>query len=135
MNNFKSAKAFGDDLRKQGQQLVQQAARQRQKEVARRLLQKILAGHPEDTGHSKSNWRASLGEPDYTVSDAILSEADQLAALEQVLDQLDKAPPNTTVYLSNGVHYVPILEHGHSDKAPEGFIALAIESVKDGGTP
>lgn len=133
MKYNRTAVDFGKTLATIARERMGDALRQKQKQTARELLQKILQGHPTDTGYSKSNWRASLHTPDFTTIDTIMSEADQMAALEHVLSKLDEAPPNSTLYLCNGVSYVSILENGHSSKAPEGFIALAIESVKSGG--
>jgi hypothetical protein len=131
MTIHKTAKGFGDSLRKRAQETVRAAAIAEQKQVARALWEKILSRTPVASGHAVANWRASLNEPDGTVTsstDTTLRWGD----LEAVLTQLDSAPLGSVVYISNGVHYIGILEHGHSTQSPEGFFQLAIEEVLNG---
>jgi hypothetical protein len=99
--------------------------------VARRIalgvFSDLLFRTPVDTGRARSNWKISVGSPDFSVLEALGSAADstllQVATAEQVLYRFRG---NQVIYITNGLPYIERLNEGWSQQAPAGFVEAAV---------
>ena len=77
------------------------------------------------TGHARANYVPSVGEPHLDESDSN-SNADHESGVAAVLRyKLEDGP----LFESNNVPYLPMLDLGHSKRAPAGFIETAIDQA------
>ena len=89
----------------------------------------LTKANPVDTTWSRANWIVSIGSPitrpaasKGNVGAAI---ADQSASLSRLLVyKLNQG----TIFIQNGVPYVPRLNEGHSKQAAAGWIERAIDA-------
>jgi hypothetical protein len=94
-------------------------------EAATLLYEEIVGGNPVDTGFSSSNWNISLTEPDHTVN----GERDPKITYTPPPAVVPSNPDLESIFVANGVPYVPFLEEGTSQQAPSGFIRIASERI------
>ena len=88
-------------------------------------------GTPVDTGWARNNWIPSIGESvDEPVGDR---ETDvQSAARAQAEGEAEVLKYNVsrgTIYVSNNVPYISLLNDGHSSQQPAGFVQRSIEKA------
>ena len=89
-------------------------------------LDKLVDRSPVRSGQFKANWTVSIGEPDAGVIEARDKDgAETKARGAAVLHgyPVGSFPP---VYIQNNVSYASELEHGKSDQAPQGMLALTV---------
>jgi hypothetical protein len=92
---------------------------------------------PVLTGHARSNWQTSIGDPAQGVihgtGEATLTgqpqSADEKAASDRVLQEYVQTPDLERVYVTNNVHYIRLLNDGSSQKAPAGIVEVAIAAT------
>lgn len=88
----------------------------------------LIAATPVDTGWARANWVPSIGAPATATAgspEAVSTaqqEAGQAAVLAFKLAQ-------GTLYVSNNVPYIGVLNYGRSQQAPAGFIERAVEQA------
>ena len=94
------------------------------RKVALDLLRGVVLDTPVDTGRARANWQVSLGRP-------AVGEIEHASGNEQVAAEAAIAPGTPTImaaqgdvsiYLTNNVPYILVLEDGHSGQAPEGMV-------------
>ncbi len=84
---------------------------------------------PVDTGNAANNWVLSVGRPFTGLSGSreSPSSAAQDAGDERIRDyDIGKDGP---IYLRNNVLYLQFLDEGHSQQAPAGFVAAALQTA------
>lgn len=78
-------------------------------------------GTPVQTGHARANWVPSIGAPFVgEVSGAATHDAAVVSLMRYVLEQ-------GSLWVSNNVPYINMLNLGHSKQAPSGFVEAAID--------
>ena len=93
------------------------------RKIALDLYAEIIRRTPVDTGRARANWNLSINSPNTSLSNSLVPSTINLTA--KSLSNL----PN--VYIANGLPYVRELEFGRSDQAPNGFIRLSIQKIKN----
>ena len=99
--------------------------------VARKLALDIfgdvLARTPVDTGRARSNWKVSIGAPDFTELETLGNGigADGLQVL-QARHILQGFRGNAVIYITNGLPYIERLNEGWSKQAPAGFVEASV---------
>jgi hypothetical protein len=87
----------------------------------------LLASTPVDTGRARSNWKVSVGAPDFTqlesLGDGPGAESIQFLSAQA---RLYRYRANRPVYITNGLPYIERLNEGWSQQAPAGFVEAAI---------
>lgn len=80
---------------------------------------------PVDTGFARSSIRASLDSMPQ-IDPNLRGDPDQTYGLEMssILLTINSAKPGQTIYIGWTANYIPFLEWGHSDQAPNGFIGV-----------
>ena len=89
---------------------------------------------PKDTGRAAASWDVSLDQPGDSVQpegSRFSTEAAVTAAQQHghgLAGELT-ASPYRVIWLFNNVPYIIALEHGHSQQAPNGMVALTVADL------
>lgn len=92
------------------------------KKISSDLHADIMRRTPVDTGRARANWFRSAGQP----SDEVLPEGNYG---EPSIDESIVIDGSEPVFIVNNLPYIEALENGHSQKAPFGMVALALENL------
>ena len=89
---------------------------------------------PKDTGRAAASWDVSLDNPGDSVQpegSRFSKEAAVMAARQHGLGLAGKltANPWRVIWLFDNVPYIIPLEHGHSQQAPNGMVALTVADL------
>ncbi len=84
---------------------------------------RIVLNTPIDTGKARGNWYPSLGAPDMSVSESARGSGVSIGRIQSFV----KSSTNPgTVYLTNSLPYIDLLDGGWSGQAPQGFTNKSI---------
>lgn len=96
--------------------------------------QALVISTPVDTGRARSNWRVSSGAPSSDTREAYApgkagstGGANATAALAQGREAI-MADRSGTIYISNNLPYIGVLNDGSSAQAPAGFVEIAVQT-------
>lgn len=112
--------------------------RQKAQEQLIKLSAEVVFGvfdrTPVRTGRARSNWVASLGQP--LVQDVIepvlgRPSVNILKSRAKIQRLLPQNKLGSMLWLSNNVHYIYQLEHGHSNQAPYGMVTFTLNDVME----
>lgn len=101
--------------------------------LSQNTYREIVENTPVDTGHAVSNWILSKNKPfpDVVGSKTAVNHRKSLDSLSEIQNYKVK---DGSIFLTNNVNYVPILNAGSSTQAPAGFVQIgmdrAIEKTK-----
>jgi hypothetical protein len=90
------------------------------KATAFELFSQVIQKTPVRTGRARANWNITTGSPDNSVNSS--TSTGSYPDLE-----LEGFP---SVFISNGLHYIPDLENGKSKQAPAGIFNPAIAAAR-----
>lgn len=109
----------------------------------------IVSRTPYETGTARANWNPSVGAPDLTVKpkqryvqfagEAISETAADTARedAEKVFGPLRESKQLDSLYISNALDYISILEEGRnesagrgSNQAPNGMVLLSLQKAE-----
>lgn len=93
------------------------------------LLRDVVLMTPVRTGRARGSWNGSIGQPDFTVSQAVDSTG-QLT-LAKLVTVFASAPAGIW-WLASGLPYIRALEYGHSQQAPGGMVRIAVARFNQG---
>ena len=101
--------------------------------VALAVHREVVLGTPVDTGKARSNWQVSVGVPaPHTIPPyapgsklGLAEAANAQAALAQGVSALAGYGSPTTIWITNNVHYIGILNTGSSAQAGAFFVQTA----------
>lgn len=105
------------------EQRIQQRLQRFVKNIVLAAYYTLVDRSPIDTGRFSSNWQLGVGDINRTTTDATTVPA--LSVPDIALGQ--------TVYLTNSLPYAVRLEHGWSDQAPQGIVAITAAELRHGG--
>ncbi len=98
------------------------------KEATEGITKELINTTPVDTGFARSNWIPSTGEPVPTVAgvrdSSGIDHGPQVTGLREI--SMSYKISKGTVYISNKVPYITILNTGTSTQAPRAFVQKAI---------
>ena len=132
---------FATRMKKRGRQIEGSAARIT-RAAATRALKALVKGTPVDKGVARSNWRVGIGSPSRSIiqayapgkklgvsetanaNAAIAAGVAKIGAVAGVRGRVGGVA--STIYISNSVPYINLLNGGSSAQAPIGFIQIAI---------
>ena len=91
------------------------------------LWRMVSEGTPVDTGRARASW---MLDTDWSAWQ--LPEGDYRDAIEANIGAVVSSLPESDRYcLVNNLEYIEALEEGHSQHAPNGFVALALAAFSD----
>lgn len=127
MPRGKSAREFIADLKKFGN-----ATREQAEVIFRKITidldRRVVLGTPVDTGRARGNWFATIGTPSAAVNDAARDKSGG-GAIAAATSTAMSAELGTTVWLTNNLPYILMLENGSSQQAPEGMADRNVQAV------
>ncbi len=91
------------------------------RKIALELYDGITAKTPVDTGRAKGNWNLSAGKKNTKVN--VMAKGKQGVSLK-------KGDGEKPIYITNSLPYIYALEHGHSQKASAGMVAITVNEVR-----
>jgi hypothetical protein len=109
-----------------------------QKKIGFDLFRRIVSRTPVDTGRARASWNISLDHPDRTVAPEMAHPSMQTgdapsppagaARAGEAGGALASLKPGQfrPIWITNNLPYIERLEHGHSQQAPAGMVALSI---------
>jgi hypothetical protein len=121
-----SIKTFRRRMQRRGEQI--QAGMHRKGSVAAlRILSTVIPATPVDTGRARANWQTSIGAP---IRDAT-TQVDQsgTSTITKGRSVVESRPAGSTIYITNNVPYIELLNQGYSRQAPANFVLIAIRAA------
>jgi len=104
------------------------------KKIGFDLFRRIIVKTPWKTGRARASWTIAVNEPDRTVMPEgnyrVAQSNPEGMASAKGNAALAKLQPYEPVWISNNLPYIEALEQGHSQKAPEGMVGLAIQETE-----
>lgn len=93
-------------------------------------MTRLIEKTPVDTGRAKNNWNLAKGAPETTNLPAGDYSKSGSVAIVEAAGNAGKMQAGDTLYLTNGLPYIPPLENGHSKQAPAGMIGLTVAELR-----
>ena len=121
-----SVNAFNMDLNRLAKDLGIETDKVVRK-VTFQLWNGITLKTPVDTGRAKGNWNMSVGRKDTSTNDNATSTPQGQPAKKPFLI---KGSGVSVIYITNSLPYIYALEHGHSQKASAGMVAVTVNEVR-----
>ncbi len=97
------------------------------RKIALELYDGVTKKTPVDTGRAKGNWNMSVGRKDISVNNSATSTPQGQSAKRPILI---KGAGEKPIYITNSLPYIYALEHGHSQKASAGMVAITVNEVR-----
>lgn len=96
------------------------------------LFTAVIRDTPVDTGRLRSNWRCSIGNPNYDEQSDVSKGG--VAAIQETMSTVDLMEMDETIILCNNLPYAYRIEYeGYSrEKSPQGMVrrnAIRINSL------
>lgn len=100
------------------------------KALALEVTANLIETTPVATGFARANWIPSIGSPvtDIDGDHTSVSVSAQQEGIAQVLTYTIDAGD---LFVSNNVPYIGMLDLGHSNQAPAGFVEAALQKAQD----
>lgn len=85
----------------------------------------LVLATPVDTGRARANWLPSINKPrTVKLKRGDKSGSGALAKAQRLVSEIQLGD---TFYISNNLEYIGVLNDGHSQQAPAGFVEKAIQ--------
>jgi hypothetical protein len=112
-------------------EIIEEAAKDRVKEIAGYALQQVVVSSPVDQGAFKAGHRVSINGDDLSFDPEASDEGGQatISRGRSIIDSITS--PFVEVVIQNNAPYAERLESGWSQQAPTGVYANAINSTKE----
>lgn len=118
-----SLRKFADQVPEKHSAIVRKTAMQ--------VLRGVVMKTPVDTGRAKGNWSVTNGQP--TLMQVEGTDKTGNVTIRTGLSQILEAKPQLEIiWIQNNLPYIVPLEHGHSQQAAKGMLAVTIAEVKEG---
>lgn len=122
MSNF----TFSDDLKKFAAKADPNIV---VRKVAMDVFHRVIIRTPVDTGRARANWQASIGAPKEGELDSVNKIPVGVPGGSADLDQaliVDKHQGDDSIFLSNNLPYIEVLENGSSIQSPAGMVKVTL---------
>ncbi len=96
-------------------------------ETAILIDQTVVLATPVEFGGARANWLPSIGIP-ITEPTEDLDPSGQ-ATIAKGAAIIQSRAPGETVFISNNIHYIGLLNDGSSSQAPANFVQIAINTA------
>jgi hypothetical protein len=105
------------------------------KDVAMAVDEEVVRATPVDTGRARANWQMSLNEPAQGVlypqpQKPPTPESGAERSVAEGRDVLSQYKTGDTVYITNRLPYIGLLDAGHSAQAPANFVARSVQRAR-----
>lgn len=114
----------GAELRK-----IDDAADRLMKAVVIETLKRLVLKTPVDTGRARANWGLHRALVEATADEEAKDPTGQ-ATINIGFQDAKRFRVGDTVYIVNGLDYIPALEDGHSGQAPQGMVKVTVKEIE-----
>lgn len=97
------------------------------RKISMDLLADITLRSPVDTGRFRGAWVVGVNSPN--TSEPNTPDKVGIATITRGVSEIGSVRAGDKVNISNNVEYAVALEYGHSKKAPQGVVAVAINRI------
>jgi hypothetical protein len=98
-----------------------------QKKITFDMHGDIMRRTPVDTGRARANWFATVGQPSSELKDYKGVKSGDEVIPQPAQPELD-VDGTTDTYIINNLPYIKALDEGHSKRAPNGMVKLAMKA-------
>jgi len=91
-------------------------------------LRRLVNKTPVDTGRAKGNWQTTIGSVATGTNDT--TDPGGQKTISQGADTITGAPIFRPIAITNNLPYIVALEHGHSQQAPHGMLAITVSELE-----
>lgn len=137
------ATQFIKEIESIGEKAVQLIAKEAAGLAFTEVATRVMEATPVLTGRARGNWMCQSGEPANETTTQVagvshtgepLTEQEK-ARIKEAVNEFLNNPSAMALYLTNDLSYIVGLEHGNSQKAPAGMVAVsipaALEALRD----
>lgn len=108
--NAESLVRFNATMREWAVKVVPEQAHAVQTAIGLEALSRVVLRTPVDTGRARGNWQVTLGSP--ATSDRETLDPAGTTTINEGNQVVVGAPPFSTIFLTNNVPQIEVLEHG-----------------------
>lgn len=121
--------SFGEQIQAFASQTVPAKANLLKRKLALQALTRLVERTPVDTGRARGNWQVTLGDhlPDGPVDRLDPDGSGAIGQGSQAIAVVRRGEP---IWISNHLAYIEELEHGTSEQAPEGMLAVTMTELE-----
>ena len=119
-----------DDFARQMRQIeidLDQDVNKVKRKVALQALSNVVKATPVDTGRARGNWQAGNGFP--VLEELETEDKGGAVTIATGAATIADAQFDQTIFLSNNVPYIVVLDGGSSKQAPANFVNIALEQA------
>lgn len=91
--------------------------------------QVVTLATPVDTGRARSNWQAAIDGPASGIVAPLDKSGGAAMSRARAIIETYNARRNQEIHITNNVHYIKLLEDGHSAQAPSGMVTQAVQAA------
>jgi len=114
-----SSFSFSDDLMKFAQKAEPGVV---VRKVAMDVFKGVIMMTPVKSGRARGNWQTTIGTP----ATEELDTEDKNRGLVELGDVIDKHQGDDSIFLSNNVPYIEVLENGNETHRPVGMVKVTL---------
>lgn len=103
------------------------------KKIALDVFAGVVRKTPVDKGRARASWVIGVERPaDSPIlpEDTVFSAAEAQRYAQRELAGLSELKPFDTVFVSNSLPYIEVLEDGSSRQAPNGMVAVTLREIE-----
>jgi len=103
------------------------------KKISLQTFTGVVQKTPVDSGRARASWVIGIEKP---VNSPVLPENQEFDPQQaadfsfQEISELNNLGPESTVFISNSLPYIEVLEEGSSQQAPEGMVAITLFEIE-----
>ncbi len=109
--------------------LVKVEALSFKKKVAFQILEGVVNMTPVDTGRARGNWQVDLGDTPGTAERPL--DRSGTRTIQRGGTQIHASQLGDSIWISNPLPYMPLLEFGYSGQAPHGMLQVTLNNVEE----
>jgi len=119
-----SLKGFSKNMSRRAA-LVEQRMNEKVIRASIAVSQTVILSTPVDTGRARNNWFLSLDRPLLNPTEE--TDISGFARIDSNNTKVKSRKPGSgSVYITNNVHYIGLLNAGSSSQAPAGFVEKGV---------
>jgi len=107
---------------------IQDEAMTMLRKIVLEALRRLVMKTPVDTGRARGGWQVTIGSP--AEGQTGKQDKEGRETIAKGLPALKDFDPYQIVWISNNVDYIEFLEHGSSEQAPAGMLAITVEELR-----
>jgi hypothetical protein len=92
------------------------------RKVAMEVFTGVILMTPVKSGRARGNWQTSITTP----IEEEIDTKDQNRGLNELADIVNKQQGDESIFLSNNLPYIEVLENGSSIQAPAGMVKVTL---------